>query len=243
MQVRLGGYGPPLIQPFAVNDYGTGLLAAFGTALALFERARTGHGQRVEAALAFTATLLQSPYLQSYAAKTWDEPRGPTALGWEPLQRLYRAADGWLFLGAREADLPALGRVEGLAGAEWLRGDTLARFLEDRLAGLPTATWVGRLTAAGVGAHALAALADLMTDPWVVAHGLAVTREHDCGQRVTTIGPGARLSRTPAVPGRPAASPGADAASVLRDIGLEDDYERLRRQGVIAVERAPAPAP
>jgi crotonobetainyl-CoA:carnitine CoA-transferase CaiB-like acyl-CoA transferase len=243
MQARLGGYGPPLIQPFAVNDYGTGLLAAFGTALALFERARTGRGQRVEAALAFTATLLQSPYLQGYAGKTWDEPRGPTALGWRPLQRLYRTADGWLFLGARAADLPALGRVEGLAGAEWLHGDTLARFLEDRLAGLSAATWADRLTAAGIGAHALAALADLMTDPWVVAHGLAVTREHDCGQRITTIGPGARLSRTPAVPGRPAASPGADAASVLRDVGLEGDYDRLRRQGVIAVERAPAPTP
>ncbi|HZS00817.1 MAG TPA: CoA transferase [Chloroflexota bacterium] len=234
MQVRFGGDGPPLMQPFAVDDYGTGLLAAYGTALALYHRLRTGRGQRVEAALAFTATLLQSPYLQDYAGKVWDEPRGQAALGTGPLQRLYHARDGWLFLGARAADLPALAQIEGLAGIERLPApaltadspqpnDPLARFLEERLATAPAGMWVARLTAAGIGAQPVTAVADLMADPWVVAHGLSVTREHDTGQRITTIGPAARLARTPAVPGRPAASPGADAASVLVDIDLEHE--------------------
>ncbi|HLH24339.1 MAG TPA: CoA transferase [Chloroflexota bacterium] len=254
MQVRFGGDGPPLMQPFAIDDYGTGLLAAFGVALALYHRLRTGRGQRVEAALAFTASLLQSPYLQDYAGQVWDEPRGQTALGSGPLQRLYRASDGWLFLGARAADLPALAQVEGLAGIEHLPAsaptagspqpdDALARFLEERLATAPAAAWVARLTAAGIGAQPVAAVPDLMTDPWVVAHGLSVTREHDTGERITTIGPAARLARTPAVAGRPAASPGADAASVLRDLALEDQLEPLLAKGVLAVERPPAARP
>jgi crotonobetainyl-CoA:carnitine CoA-transferase CaiB-like acyl-CoA transferase len=293
MQARFGGDGPPLMQPFAIDDYGTGLLATFGTALALYHRLRTGRGQRVEAALAFTASLIQSPYLQDYAGKRWDEPRGQTALGTGPLQRLYRASDGWLFLGARPANLPALAAVEGLAGIERMVGDTLdksapgnqssvarglvprsavasatsnpgdqlkaepessdappegeqalgdalERFLEERLAQAPVAEWVARLTASGVAAQAVAAVPDLMADPWVVAHGLSVTREHDTGQHVTTIGPGARFSRTPPVPGRPAASPGADAASVLADLGLQDQLDALLAKGVMTIEHASA---
>jgi crotonobetainyl-CoA:carnitine CoA-transferase CaiB-like acyl-CoA transferase len=251
LQVRFGGDGMPLMQPFAIDDYGTGLLAAYGAALALYHRLRTGRGQRVEAALAFTASLIQSPYLQDYAGKTWDEPRGQAALGTGPLQRLYRASDGWLFLGARPADLPVLASVAGLGGIETLAGagpaaspqgqdDALTAFLEERLARQPAAAWVARLTAAGVGAQMLIAVPDLMKDAWVVAHGLSVTREHDTGQRITTIGPSARLSHTPAVPGRPAASPGADAASVLAGLGLEGELELLLAKGVIAIERQPA---
>jgi len=86
MTARMDGVG----QPFAVNDYATGLLAAFGIGLALFRRMRTGRGQAVEAALTRTATLLQAPYLQLYAGKTWNEPTGAEATGWGPLQRLYR---------------------------------------------------------------------------------------------------------------------------------------------------------
>jgi crotonobetainyl-CoA:carnitine CoA-transferase CaiB-like acyl-CoA transferase len=248
MQVRFGGDGPPLMQPFAIDDYGTGLLAAFGAALALYHRLRSGRGQRVEAALAFTATLLQSPYLQEYTGKQWDEPRGQAALGRGPLQRLYRASDDWLFLGARAADLPALAAVEGLAGIELVVGnapaetdgpaaEALAAFLEERLARQPVAEWVVRLTAACVGAQAVAAVAPLMADPWVSAHGLSVTRAHDTGERITTVGPSARLARTPVAPGRPAASPGADAPSILADLGMADQLSSLLDGGVLTNER------
>jgi crotonobetainyl-CoA:carnitine CoA-transferase CaiB-like acyl-CoA transferase len=237
LQTRMGGDDAPLMQPFAVNDYGTGLLAAFGTALALYHRARTGEGQRVEAALAFTGTLLQSAYLQEYAGKVWDEPRGRQARGSGPLQRLYRASDGWLFLGARPDQIGALARVEGLAGAETLDSAALATFLEERFPGRPVDAWVAGLTAAGLGAHrAVASIPSVMTDPWIVSHGLSVTRRHDTGQEITTIGPGARLSRTPVVPGRPAATPGADAASVLEQAGLPEALGRLCEAGVVLVE-------
>jgi crotonobetainyl-CoA:carnitine CoA-transferase CaiB-like acyl-CoA transferase len=56
----------------------------------------TGQAQRVHTSLAAAATTLQAMYLQAYDGKAWDEPSGPDALGWGPLQRLYRASDGWL---------------------------------------------------------------------------------------------------------------------------------------------------
>jgi crotonobetainyl-CoA:carnitine CoA-transferase CaiB-like acyl-CoA transferase len=243
LMARLGGDGPPLMQPFAVDDYGTGLLAAYGAALALYHRLRSGRSQRVEAALAYTGTLLQSPYLLGHAGKAWDEPRGPAALGHGPLQRLYRAADGWLFLGAREDQRATLASVEGLGGSADVQGDALAAFLEARLATRPTAAWVAQLTGAGLGAHALVRIADLMVDPWVVAHGLSITRPHAGGQRITTVGPAPRLTRTPVAPGRPAPPPGADAAAILADLGLADRLTPLLEQRVIAVEPAAARLP
>jgi crotonobetainyl-CoA:carnitine CoA-transferase CaiB-like acyl-CoA transferase len=96
--LRYARSGRPPGQPFAVNDYGTGLLGAFAAGLALFQRSRTGAGQAVEAALAYTATILQSATLHTDASTRED------ALGWSPSQRLYRASDGWLFVADHPAD-------------------------------------------------------------------------------------------------------------------------------------------
>ena len=101
MQVRYGS-AKPATAPFAANDYGTGLMACYAVALALLHRRRTGEGQFVDSALAYTATMLQSALLQDYEGKQWNEPHGQEATGSGPLNRLYQASDGWLFLAARD---------------------------------------------------------------------------------------------------------------------------------------------
>ena len=96
---------------------------------------------------------------------------------------------------------------------------------------------MSKLQAAGAGAHAVVQdFRALMDDPWAQAHGLSVTREHDGLGPVTTIGPSPRLSRTPPAPGRPAPIPGADAASILADIGMLGELDRLVRAGVVVTE-------
>lgn len=92
------------------------------------------------------------------------------------------------------------------------------------------------LTAAGIGAHRVVPAVQLMRDPWVAAHGLSITRRHTDGTAVTTIGPPARLSRTPVVPGRPAPPPGADAEEVLASIGMADRLRDLVQQRALALE-------
>src|SRR5215468_9198924 len=190
MMARMGGpAGPPAMQPFAPNDYATGLLGAFALGLALLHRRRTGEGQRVRTSLAAAATLLQSAYLLAHEEQAWDEPAGPTALGWNPLQRLYRASDGWLFLGATPAQRTPLAALPGLAGIAGLGGPALESVLGAQLAARPVAEWVALLGAAGIGAHAVISATQLVRDPWVAAHGLSVTREHAGGDVITTIGP------------------------------------------------------
>jgi crotonobetainyl-CoA:carnitine CoA-transferase CaiB-like acyl-CoA transferase len=236
---RQGGDGRPGGQPFAVNDYGTGLSSAFAATLALYHRERTGQGQEGAAALAYTGTILQSPYLQLYEGKKWDEPTGPTARGFGPLQALYRAADGWFYLGAHKSQLPVLASVEGLTGIEALAGDALMAVLDARFASAPVEAWCARLTAHGVGAHRLVSVPELMSDPWVIAHGLSVTREHDTGEVITTVGPSVRMSVTPVEVGRVAASPGADGLDILASIGFADEAEQLSDTG--AFWREPMP--
>ena len=233
MQVRYGSV-KPATAPFAANDYGTGLMACYAVALALLHRRRTGEGQFVDSALAYTATMLQSALLQDYKGKQWDEPHGQEAKGSGPLDRLYEAADGWLYLAARGEELARCAALADIAD----RSDAaLEGALEERIRSRPVAAWVEELTKAGIGAHRnVGSLVELMTDPLVRSRGLAVTRDHEGFGPITTTAPGMRLSRTPVVVGRPAAKPGSDAEGVLAEIGMAGELERLIRAGVVAVD-------
>ena len=178
--------------------------------------------------------MLQSALLQDYAGKKWDEPHGQDALGSGALDRMYQASDGWLFLAARAADLVRCDVLKDLAGRS---GADLERALEERMLSRSVAAWVDVLTKAGIGAHRVVpSLPELMTDQLVQARGLAITRDHEGFGPITTTAPGVRLSRTPVTPGRPAAKPGSDAASVLAEIGMAGNLERLIREKVVAVD-------
>jgi crotonobetainyl-CoA:carnitine CoA-transferase CaiB-like acyl-CoA transferase len=237
MQERFGGDGPPTIQPNPINDYGTGFMGAYAVALALLHRQRTGEGQHVDTALAYTAMLHQSPFMQAYTGKRWDEPRGQDSLGSGPLHRAYQARDGWFFVGARQEDAPRLAAVHGLGDLTSLRGEALEQALETHFRTDTVAHWVERLTAAGIGAHRhIADLETLMQDPWVTAHGLSLTREHDAMGLVTTCGPVPRLSRTPIRIGQPAPKPGADGPAILAEMGLGERLEGLIEAGVVRVD-------
>ena len=237
MQARMAGSADrPSGQPFAINDYCTGLLGAFGLGLGLLHRLRTGAGARVETSLGHAATYLQMPYMQTFEGKTWDEPSGPQARGWGPLQRLYRAADAWFFLGATEAQITSLAAIPGLESVQGLTGERLEAQLEASFRAKPADAWVGLLVEAGIGAHTLGHVTQLMRDSWAVAHGLSVTRRHHDGSMITTIGPPARLSRTPTMPGRPVSPPGGDAQAVLAMIGMADKLNELVEKRVIALD-------
>jgi crotonobetainyl-CoA:carnitine CoA-transferase CaiB-like acyl-CoA transferase len=221
MAERYGGDGPPLLQNVgALDDYGTGVLGAYAVIAALLHRDRTGAGQRVTAALAATAGLLQSAFCYDYPGRAWDEPRGQGARGWGPGQRLYRAGDGtWLFLGAGPGQLAGLAKVEGLDGAPEADDPGLEGWLEERLSREPAGVWAGRLAAAGIGAHPVVALEELRDDPWVRAHGLIAERFHEGAGLVAQAGPALRMSATPVRIGRPAPLAGADRDEVLRRLG------------------------
>lgn len=96
---------PPLPPLNLVGDYGGGgMLLTTGVLAALVERAGSGLGQVVDAAMADGATLLMSSVLGRMNAGLWHEPPGSNLIdSGAPFYGVYGTADGrWLAVGAIE---------------------------------------------------------------------------------------------------------------------------------------------
>jgi len=234
---------PSVLGPYNIVDIGTGIFGAFATGLALYHRFTTGRGQLASASLAQTATYHQAAFMFDFPGYEPAEPRGYYALGAGPLQRYYRAADAWFFLAARPADRPALAAVAGMPqGAADPRTEpeatggaptSLETALETAFATAEAAELVARLDEAGIAAHVVVPIAELMTDAVVQERGLSVTQDVAGAGKCTMPGVSPRLSDTPALVGHPPSRPGADAAQVLASVGLADRLDALEHGWVI----------
>ena len=233
MQERLGGDGQPSAARYQVCDYGTGMLSAFAILLGLYHQLCTGEGQHVQASLARTGTYHQIPFMLAYEGKRWDEPRGREVRGYGSTDRLYRAADRWLYLAAPSAD--ALAAVGGLEDID-LSTTGLESRLEAAFAKDDAATWVERLTRAGIAASVALQLEEVMDDPVTIEQGLSIERDHRGAGVVRSPGPAPRLSLTPARIASPAPLPGWDGREVLALAGLADSADELIARGVVAEE-------
>jgi crotonobetainyl-CoA:carnitine CoA-transferase CaiB-like acyl-CoA transferase len=230
---------PAILGPYNLVDIGTGVMGTFTTALAVFHRLMSGEGQHANASLAQTATYHQARYTLDFKGYKASEPRGYEALGTGPLNRFYQAQDGWFFLALLRGNAEMLSKVEGLAGIN-VAGASLERELEARFATQPSRQWVKKLRAAGIAAHEVVALKDLMVDPWVRERGLSLTQVSEEAGEVTMPGLSVTMSVTPLSVGFPARQPGADALSILEEAGLADELPRLER--VWAVQTANLPS-
>ncbi|MGH3210386.1 MAG: CaiB/BaiF CoA transferase family protein [Trebonia sp.] len=224
---------PSVLGPYNIVDIGTGILGAFATALALYHRFSTGRGQLARASLAQTATYHQAAFTFDFPGYVPTGPRGYFALGASPLQRYYRAADKWFFLAARPQDVAALAAVTGAPEVATSAGLALAQSLSAAFATASAADQVARLAGAGIAAHAVVPVAELMTDAVVRDRGLSVTQEVAGAGNCTMPGVSARLSDTPALVGHPPRRPGEDARQVLASVGLAGRLSALERGWVV----------
>jgi crotonobetainyl-CoA:carnitine CoA-transferase CaiB-like acyl-CoA transferase len=232
---------PSVLGPYNIVDIGTGILGAFVTALALYDRQSTGRGQLASASLAHTGTYHQAAFMFDFPGYQPAEPRGYLALGEGPLQRYYRAADRWFFLAARPQDRAALAGVTQRPEIADLTGNALAAALEAAFAGSDARTVVDGLTGAGIAAHVVVPIAELMTDSLVRSRGLSVTQPVVGAGDCTMPGVSVRLSDTPARVGRAPGRPGEDAQEVVAGLGLRLDA--LERGWVVRATDLPAAWP
>lgn len=229
-----GSRRPRVFGPYTVLDYGTGAATAYATMLGLYHRAVTGEGLRVRSALALTGSLHQATLMLEHAGSAPDSPpRGVDALGTGPLMRFYEAADRWFFLGATDDDRERLAQVDGLAVASVSDPDQLTSGLEKAFATRSAAGWVTALREAGVGAHEVGRLAELMADPVNVARGLSVRQLYSEAGDITMPGVPVSLSATPARVGPAVNPPGTDARDVLRRVGLDDRVDELAHRWAV----------
>jgi len=222
-----------------LGDFGGGgMLLALGILAALVERASSGRGQVIDAAMVDGSALLTSFLYGMRAAGGWQDQRGSNLLdGGAPFYDTYATADGqYVAVGALEpqfyaALLAGLGLADaGLPGQHDRSGwPVLRQRFAETFAQRTRAEW--ELVFAGTDA-CVSPVLSLAEAP---AHRHAVAREAfvDVGG-LTQPAPAPRFSRTAAAAPAPPPAPGADTDSVLAGLGLSAaEVADLRSRGVV----------
>jgi crotonobetainyl-CoA:carnitine CoA-transferase CaiB-like acyl-CoA transferase len=141
--------GPPIRSAVSFEDLGTALHAAFGTMVALFERAKSGRGQIVEASLLATGvTFMQVLLAERYVRDVVRQQQGNAGFHVAP-NDVYRTKDGWIMVQAMGQ--PMFKRWARLVGREDLLADPrcaddISRADHHELITEAMNNWLSRLT-------------------------------------------------------------------------------------------------
>jgi len=236
----LPGQGPVRVG-IPIADLCAGIFCAYGIAVALIERDKSGQGQWVQ------SSLLQAQlFMLDFQAARWlmkGEVAGqagnnhPTSIP----TGVYKTRDGYMNLAVsghkiwvrfcQAINAPELPAHPDYATAA-LRSanrDALHAELEQRMSARDSADWIELLNQAGVPCGPINSIDEAFADPQ--AQHLGIVQK--VGE-VAYLGQPVTLSRTPShVAAHPPAL-GEHTAAVLHELGLTDaEIERLHSQGII----------
>lgn len=219
----------------AISDLLAGIFAAHGVSLALLERERSGEGQVVNASLLEGMVGI----LSWSAGMYFDSGQAPGPAGQHhPLASPYgrfRARDGYLNVAVVRPAMweklaHALGRPGWLDDERFADGlarvvnrDALTAEIEAVLADGDVEHWVGVINEAGVPAGPVLDLAQVFSDPQVLARGMRVALEHPEVGTFETTGLPVKLESSPGAIERRPPLLGEHTEEVLRECGLDDE--------------------
>ena len=244
MSITGSSEGPPFRLGVAIADIVTGMLAAYGVAMALLARERTGRGQQVDLAMLDSVAALLTYQAGNYFASD----RVPGRLGNRhpsiaPYET-FAAADGDFVLAVGNddqwrrfcsaANLPEDERF-ATNRQRVSAYDQLRPFVADRLRTGTRTFWIDRLQAAAVPCGSVRDLRELFEDPQIEARDMIARIEHATAGPLRLLGVPVKLSDTPGSVCTPPPTLGQHTDAVLRhDLGLAaDTIAGLRRQNVI----------
>ena len=238
--------GPPTSIGQPICDLGTGMWGVQGILAALWQRERTGRGQKVEGSLLETAMGFSG-----WTSAAWlADGREPTRQGARhrqnaPYQRL-ATRDGYVMIGAATQDLwercaRALGRPEWIDDPRFRRNadrmanrEALEKEMETVLAVGGTAEWVAALDRAGVPCGPVNDYARLFADPQVRHLGMVVYASDPELGEVPHVRIPVRLSEGRVAVRTVAPKLGEHTEAVLGAVGYTaEEIAALRRQGAI----------
>jgi crotonobetainyl-CoA:carnitine CoA-transferase CaiB-like acyl-CoA transferase len=238
--------GPPTSVGQPICDLGTGMWGVQGILAALYERERTGHGQKVDCSLLETALGFSG-----WTGAAWlVDGREPAREGARhrqnaPYQR-FATQDGYMMIGAATQELwercaRALGRSEWIDDPRFRRNtdrlrhrESLEKEIERVLGVQPTAHWVAALDAAGVPSGPVNTYTQLFADPQVRHLEMVVHADDPELGRVPHVRTPVRLSRSRVAVKSVAPKLGAHTAEVLKGLGYTPaELEALRRERAI----------
>jgi len=232
--------GKPVPPLNLVGDFGGGgMLLAFGIAAALVERAASGKGQVVDAAMTDGSALLMNGLFPGMQTGQWLPERGTNMLdGGAHFYDTYQCADGeYVSIGSIEPQFYALLKeLAGLSEEEFGDQNNPAKWpaLKQRLADVfrskTRAEWCEIMEGTDVCFAPVLNFVEAPDHPANVARQTYIEVEG-----VTQPAPAPRFSRTPSEVRHAGHNPGQDTDEVLAAMGFaEQEIARLRESGAIA---------
>jgi alpha-methylacyl-CoA racemase len=217
--------GPPAFPANLLGDFGGGgMVMAYGICAALVERAASGQGQVVDAAIVDgVASLLAMP-LMLMARGLWRDERGVNLLdGGVPWYDVYETADRqWMAVGALEprfyaALLSGLGLTDAPGRADPRNWPALRALLAARFKDRTRAEWAAVFAGTDACVEPVLSLTEAAADEHLTARQTYVTADG-----FIQPAPSPRFSRTPGQLPDPAAAPGQHTLEALTAWGLPD---------------------
>ena len=238
--------GPPVKLGMAVGDLGAALFGLSGVLGALYHRTQTGEGQYLTTSLFEGQLALHIAWAQNYFANgETPQPMGTAHPNLAPYQA-FKASDAFFIVAAGNDSLwerlcDALEAPELLEDPRFVRNpdrvanrEVLAELLDGRFAMRPRVEWLTLLRTAGVPAAPIQTIAEVYDDPQTEATGLVQTLPHPVAGDLKQVGFPVHFAKTPAEMRVAPPLRGADAESVLRELGYDDTaIGELRKSGAV----------
>ena len=241
-----GGDRPPVKAAPPVADISTGIYAAYAVAAALYERERSGKGQRIDIAMLDAVVSLLSDVALKVRADNKDfAPFGSGHPDIVPYQA-FKARDGYFIVAcltnAFWKRLPAaIGHPELLEDPRFVRMTDrvknkaeLVDILNGIFAGDDVASWIARIEAADIPTCKVNSVKDVFALPQAEVNEILVKVPHPTRGEIEILNTPVHLQGSPGKVDRGAPTLGQHTDEVLEEMGVPaDERARLRASGVI----------
>lgn len=181
--------GPPTRVGTSIGDITAGLFTTIGVNAALYHRAQTGRGMKIDVAmLDCQVAILENAIARYFATGETPGPMGARHPSITPFE-CFATQDGHIIIAAGNDALftkamAALGRADLAANPLFLNNElrslhqaALKDEIEQALRRAATAEWLSRLEAAGVPCGPINNVAQILADPHIAARNMVVTTD------------------------------------------------------------------